>query len=511
MNRSSFLLASLAVVATSSAQTGTPVWATLGRTSTHRATAPAATQTPGQVLWSTSVDNNRQYAGGGLLIHYGTALITHNNIICVPLKTGATDGWAVKGMNATTGALIYTFPTDYSIPSYTGLDWTPEFGPALSPDGRLYVPAAGGTILVRDNPESASSTSTRLVFYGSSNFTFNKSLYSSNVKICTPLSIDPFGNIYFGFMTFGGTLDRTKIGSAGLISGVARVTPNGVGTWRSVTSITGDPNTTHVQFNCAPAISQDGTMMYVGIKIAGGGGYLVGLDPTTLALRARRKLFDPTTGNNAGLIDQSSATPMIGPDGDVYFGVIGNPHIAHDLRGYMLHFDKMLLTQKPSGSFGWDNTASFVPSSAIANYGTTSPYLVLTKYNDYAGWNKGQGINRVAILDPNKTSLDSISGQQLMKEVITVVGVTPDAEFTATFPNAVREWCINSAVVDTITKSAIVNSEDGHIYKWDFQSNTLSPGILLNGPLGQAYTPTISGPTGISYAINNGILFAVGS
>jgi len=65
--------------------------------------------------------------------------------------------------------------------------------------------------------------------------------------------------------------------------------------------------------------------------------------------------------------------------------------------------------------------------------------------------------------------------------------------------------------LDYNTKSALVNSEDGHLYRWSFTTGTITQGVLLDGPRGQAYTPTISGPTGIVYAINNGKLFAVGS
>jgi len=512
MNRSLFLLASLAVVASASAQTGTPFWGTHAGTPQHRAQTLVATQNLNATHWATVVDSHPQYQSGGeLLIHYGTPLITHNNVICVPLKTGTTDGWAVRGFNASTGTLIYTMVSDYSIASYTGLDWTPEFGPALSPDGRLYVPGAGGTIMVRDNPESAFSTSSRLCFYGLANYNFQKATYNAGIKICTPLTIDAFGNIYFGFITFGGTMDRTKIGNAGVISGLARVTPGGIGTWKPVTAITGDSTATHIQFNCAPAITSDGTMLYVAIKKSGGGGYLVGVDPTTLTTRARRKLLDPSTGNDAGVIDQSSATPMIGTDGDVYFGVIGNPHIEHHLRGYMLHFDKTLITQKPTGSFGWDNTASLIPAVAVPSYSGTSPYLLLTKYNNYWEGN-GDGVNRIAVLDPNKTQTDFISGLPVMKEVMLVTGVTPDSDnVLVNFPNAVREWCVNTAVIDVSTHSALLNSEDGTLYRWSFATNTLTQSHVLGIPLGEAYTPTISGPTGLVYGINNATLFCVGN
>ena len=71
-----------------------------------------------------------------------------------------------------------------------------------------------------------------------------------------------------------------------------------------------------------------------------------------------------------------------------------------------------------------------------------------------------------------------------------------------------REWCINSAAVDPVTRSAIVNNEDGNVYRWDFVTNTLSPALNLAPPTGEAYTPTVIGPDGAGYAINNATLFS---
>src|SRR5258708_28358698 len=74
---------------------------------------------------------------------------------------------------------------------------------------------------------------------------------------------------------------------------------------------------------------------------------------------------------------------------------------------------------------------------------------------------------------------------------------------------AVREWCINDAVVDPATDSVLANSEDGSLYRWDLATNTFTQSIALTSGVGEAYTPTLIGAEGTVYAINNAILFAV--
>ena len=68
-----------------------------------------------------------------------------------------------------------------------------------------------------------------------------------------------------------------------------------------------------------------------------------------------------------------------------------------------------------------------------------------------------------------------------------------------------------SAAVDPVTKAVMANNEDGKLYRWDLTTNTLSEQVVLTEGIGEAYTPTVIGPNGIVYAINNAILFAVGS
>jgi hypothetical protein len=149
----------------------------------------------------------------------------------------------------------------------------------------------------------------------------------------------------------------------------------------------------------------------------------------------------------------------------------------------------------------------------VPSYHGNSSYLLMTKYNNYAdpGLN-GDGVNKIAILDPQNGMTDPISGAtNVMNEVLTIAGPTPDPDNrNAQHPNAVREWCINSAAIDPFTKSVLANNEDGRLYRWNLTSNTLSETNVLTTGVGEAYTPTIVGVNGIVYAINNAILFAIG-
>ena len=74
---------------------------------------------------------------------------------------------------------------------------------------------------------------------------------------------------------------------------------------------------------------------------------------------------------------------------------------------------------------------------------------------------------------------------------------------------AVKEWCINSAAVDPITRSVLANSEDGWLYRWDLAANRISQRIQLTSGIAESYTPTAIGADGTVYAINNAVLFAI--
>lgn len=150
-----------------------------------------------------------------------------------------------------------------------------------------------------------------------------------------------------------------------------------------------------------------------------------------------------------------------------------------------------------------------MPAALVAGYTGTSSYLLMTKYNNYGRSGSGDSQNRVAVLDPNATQADTVSitaAVPVMKEVLTILGPTPDPAF----PGGVTEWCINTAAIDPFTKSILVNSEDGFLYRWDLTTNTLSQKIRLTSGLGESYTPTAVGADGLVYAINNAVLFAVG-
>jgi hypothetical protein len=468
----------------------------------HSGRVDIPTQNLGQILWSTPVDLQPQYSGTILFSHYSGPLITPRGTIVVPVKTGATGGFRLEGHRKTTGAQFWQLVTDYVQPPH---NWTMPLGAALVRSLGVVVPAAGGTVLLRMDPDATSGAVQRLCFYGLSNYLGAQAGYDANVMISTPIAVGGNGVLYFGFDVQGAT-------PLNLESGLARYdTRTGAGTWVAAHTAASDPAIQKPSYNCAPALSADGTSLYVTVSDQAGygfsHGYLLKLDSTTLALQARVRLLDSWSGLDAWLADDGTATPAIGPDGDVYMGVIENPFPLNNDRGWMLHYDANLSQVKLPGAFGWDNTASMLPSSCVASYSGSSPYLVLTKYNNYAGIGSGNGLNKVAVLDPATAMIDPISGVSVMAEVITVLSPTPDPGH----PGGFKEWCINSVAVDTVRRCAMVNNEDGKLYRWDFATNTLSQTITLTAGLFEAYTPTAIGPDGVVYAINDATLFAVGN
>ena len=472
------------------AQTG--AWLTHSHDEQHTALSTVQSQPFSKIHWHTPVDLFPP--GGTIFIHYGSPLVTAANTVIVPVKTG-TNSFRVEAHNGATGKRLWTQNTGYQAP---GASFVPGMGPTIS-GNQLFVPDIAGRVLVRQNPDLAKGSVTRLYFYGAKNYRKNPTAYKQNVQIDTPLTTDAAGNLYFGFLVLGPT-------PLNLQSGVARIAPNGTGTWVAAASASGDPSISQVAISCAPALAPDGSLLYVAVD-NGSYGYLLALNSTTLALVNRVRLSDPSSGLDASLFDGSSAAPTVGPDGDVYFGVLENPFPNHNDRGWLLHYSSDLSQTKIPGSFGWDDTASIVPASLVSSYHGSSSYLLMTKYNNYGGVGTGDGHNRIAILDPNAIENDPvIPSTKVMKEVITILGVTPDPSY----PGGVKEWCINAAAVDPFTKSILANSEDGKLYRWDLTSNTLSEVITLSTGIGEAYTPTVIGSDGTAYAINFAVLNAVG-
>jgi hypothetical protein len=477
------------------------VWRGFASDPQHTALSTVAAQSLDRIRWQTPVDLSPQYSGNSLLIHYGSPVVTTANTVIVPVKVGSSGGFRVEAHTGSDGAVLWKAPSDYVLPPH---DWTPSFNPALTPSGRLYFPGAGGTVRFRDAPDAPTGPSGQIAFYGIAHYQARTLLFIKNVRINTPLTTDGAGNVFFGFEVLAPAPPLSQ-------SGIARIDATGSGTWISAAAAVSDTGIQKVVHNSAPALSNDQSTLYVAVTTAAGTGegtgYLAALDSHTLAPLAKVRLLDVLSGQDALLPEAGTASPTVGPDGDVYFGVLGNSVTANDDRGWLLHFDAGLTQAKIPGAFGWDDTASIVPAAIVPSYAGSSSYLVMTKYNNYAEAG-GDGVNKVAVLDPNASFVDPVSGATVMNEVLTVVGPTPDPSFG--HPNAVKEWCINSAVVDPFTKSIFVNSEDGKLYRWDLTTNTLSAGVVLTPGLGEAYTPTLIGADGTVYAINNATLFAVG-
>lgn len=442
------------------------------------------------VRWSAVIDPFTSGANA----HYGEPVITSNNTVVVGIQS--TNGLRITAFDGANGRGKYSLPTNYRFP---GANWRPVYQPVIAPGpsgARLYYPAAGGTVLYIDNPDSDTpGPATRLCFYTNlAAYAANSNNFNNTVLVNTPITSDTNGTIYFGFFTQGNPPRPLRTNDSGFV----RIDAAGIRSYITATQAGGDAGTASDSHNCAPALSNDGLTLYVAVRYSfpSNNTYLVALDAATLSARSRVLLSDPWNGSNLGLPEDSTSSPVVGPDGDVFFGVYGGIGGGN---GLLLHFSADLQTTKLFGAFGWDNTPAIVPASMVPAYRGTSSYLLFSKYNNYQG-----GVHRIAILDPNAPQIDPrMSGLSDMREVLASFGCSPDG-FTR-----VREWCINAAAVDPGSSSVFAAAEDGRLYRWNLANNSLSETVTLQNGIGEPYVPSAIGPDGTVYVINAARLYAV--
>jgi hypothetical protein len=509
----------------------------------------------GQVLWTTEPTGTitgASNAGPIVITGSTTGLVNGDSVTIggVNGNTAANGTFTVEDVTAnsfelqgTSGNGAYTSggtwvlnpsnQTSYIEPTYS---WLPPYQPVYDAvTNRVYFAGPGGTLDYIANPDQAGTpTIVQEAFYGTSNYLANESAYNSSIYTSTGLTVDNAGNVYFGFTVTGSNPSGINDG------GVVKVSSSGVATYTLAYSAVGQSNdgNWNPAEGASSAISNDGSIVYFGINDSGYGlngngeydSYLVGFNTSTMAPVASVHLLDPTSGYGAGLIDVSTASPMVAPDGTVFQGVFGNPY--NGSRGYLLHFSGDLSSEYTPGAFGWDDTPSIIPASMVPSYTGTSTYLILSKYNNYSnadfgGPNSGNygdnGVNEMAVLDPYSAVPDPNFDPNnpnpgypnpnfdVMATVEAFTSPSPDVPAVqAGDPDAVREWCTNGTVVDPATDSVFMNNEDGYTYEWNLGTNTVTDAVEVTSGIGVPYTPTAIAPNGEIFSDNGGELFAEG-
>src|SRR5262249_42300599 len=115
----------------------------------------------------------------------------------------------------------------------------------------VAAPGAGGTILVRNSPDLRKGSPIRQCFLGMNNYNQNPAAFNQAIHICTPLTVDPNGNIYFGYMSTGAALPGYP---NGVPNGLGMLARSGTGSHVSASQLSGG-NDSKFTMNCTPAIS----------------------------------------------------------------------------------------------------------------------------------------------------------------------------------------------------------------------------------------------------------------
>ena len=525
-------------------------WPQFGRDAAHTGSTTVAAQPFQTVLASVVMDPfvsaELAYYGTDLYVHYAAPIIDGDDVF-VEVKGGtftpgnwSTQTWGVRALRWQGNRLVerWTVTSDWQPVPFTGGGVGPFFEPVFQPilaNGFLYMPGSGSSVL-RVNRDTGAIVD---------RLSPGSPPPNSRDFISGPLVADVTGNIYYNVLVLLATSNPwiVDIPNGWLV----RIAPDGttkVVTYSSI--VTGAPTPTaqcrgvfadtdlpwppspaaippsvtcgsqRPGLNVAPAIANDGTIYTVSrAHFNSRYGYLVALNPDltpkwTASLRDRLNDgcnvtlppngtpggcnagafpgVDPADNTNgAGRVhDDSSSSPMIAPDGSVFYGAYTRYNYS---QGHLMHFSASGV-YLGSFKFGWDVTPGI--------YQRNNSYIIIIKDNHYPLRSYCDN----PTFCPNARPAGDPQGY-----FVTALNPTLQVLWSTPSPTGF-EWCINGPAIDGNGVSYI-NSEDGFLYAIN-PDGSLRQSIKLTEAIGQAYTPVVIDDHGRVYAEKAGTVFVVG-
>jgi outer membrane protein assembly factor BamB len=494
-------------------------WQQWGQNSRHTGAVPVAAQMPVQVLdkfnYDRLADQMRQDADGDLLVHYMAPLVDGDDVFvmsrgdsnwiscqsgqapCGPQEWGRME-WGVTKLRNNGGKLekLWTAMSSWKPAPDNGSGWEPVFHPALS-GGYVYLPGEAGMLMKIDR-QTGQLIDCLQPFEENDPSRF----------VTSPLTVDTDGSVYYTVMKLDTLQPWTKdveeaflvkVDAAGRSHKVsfAELVPKAAAGGCATSAPCGSQRP---GLNAAPAIAPDGTVYVISrAHFNSAYGYVVAVNADLTPKWSASLLggVDPATNEMpaGSVLDQSTASPAIAPDGTVLYGAAEPYNVG---RGHLFRFSSAgdFLS---SYDFGWDITPAI--------YEHDGTWSVIIKDNFYCNPldSCGQGEPRYGItslgpdLRPEWTYLNT--NDQACERLAdgTLKCETSPGGF---------EWCVNMVAVD---RNGVVfaNSEDGNVYAIDRSGKEIGR-VFLKVAIGAAYTPLAIGGDGRVYTQNDGTLFVVG-
>lgn len=545
-------------------------WPQWGHDQKHTGTSTAAGQNLNTILadivYDPFVEQEKapENGDGDLLVHYQTPLVDGNDVFMefksgtyTALVTWESQTWNERKLSWSGNDLVtqWNFASDWKPVPFGSPSWEPVFHAALA-GSFVYVPGGNGSVYKLNKSNGA------VVAH------YSPLGDDSNIFLTGPITADGAGNIYYNALklNMGNPWGKDVIGSW-----LVKITSGGTMSFATFKDImTGEmggndpcevgfsepppwpPTPTSVAptikcgdvrpgINVAPAVAPDGTIYTIARNhFVTRYGYVVAVNsnltpkwtasmhgvlndgcnvqippngtPGGCSVGATTGVAPDTNSLPSGrILDDSSSSPVVAPDGSVFYGSYTRYNYA---QGHMLRYSSTGQFLN-SFIFGWDVTP------AIYSHGGT--YSVVTKDNHYGG--VGSYCNDDAVCPPDRnTSNPGYPEEYFITQLSPALTVewrykntntlsctrNPDNSVTCVDDHPFSfEWCVNAPAIDS-NGVVYANSEDGNLFAIN-QGGTLKQKIFQQLALGAAYTPASIGGDGKLYSQNDGHLYVVGN